>query len=73
VLGGEDAVELELAPGGGCDVLTLAAIQRSPGGGSLLLPAAAGPHGEGALLQKGVECAPLGLVNLLNAGGAVLR
>ena len=66
MLGPRDGVTLQLAGGGGSDIATLAPIQESPRGS-----AGGGSGGMGS--AGGVRFAPIGLVNMLNAGGAVLR
>lgn len=53
LLGADDTVPIELAGGGGSELLTLARVQAAPGGGP--------------------RVAPIGLPDMLNAGGAVVR
>ena len=67
MLGPQDGVTLQLAGGGGSDIATLAPIQESPRG-------SAGGGGSGGKGSAGGVCfAPIGLVSMLNAGGAVIR
>jgi hypothetical protein len=76
-MGPQDGLMLQLAGGGGSDIATLAPIQESPSptGGAISGSSSAGsrsaPGGQGT--AGGVRFAPIGLTNLLNAGGAVTR
>ena len=59
LLGPHETISLELAGGGGTEMLTLVAVQDAPCVGR-----------EGG---EGVCFATIGLTNMLNAGGVVLR